>query len=193
MVTTGLKIYPIETTLATTGEKVTIRPLGQEDADRLLEFFRRVPEEERFFLKDDVTSPEVIDDWVSNMDYDLVLPLVAVVDDQIVADCTLHRHQMWARKDIGEIRIVVDPRYRSQGLGTTLTKALIDIAYDSGLDRVLFDLVEEKQEEAIWFAETMGFYREATLYDRIHDKDGFCYNTVIMELPLDEVPQGRRF
>ena len=38
------------------GDEVTMRPMMKTDKDALLDFLRRVPEEDRFYLKDDVTS-----------------------------------------------------------------------------------------------------------------------------------------
>jgi len=84
-------------------------PLAAEDSVPLLNFFRRVPAEERHYLKEDVTSPEVILAWTSNIDPSRVIPIVALVGDEIVADATLHRSRSRARHHIGEIRIVVDP------------------------------------------------------------------------------------
>ena len=37
------------------GDEVTMRPMMKTDKDALLDFLRRVPEEDRFDLKDDVT------------------------------------------------------------------------------------------------------------------------------------------
>jgi hypothetical protein len=42
---------------------VTLRPMVKEDKDRLLAFFRRLPPEDRQFLKDDVTRAEIIEAW----------------------------------------------------------------------------------------------------------------------------------
>jgi hypothetical protein len=49
-----------EIELPRSGLRVTVRPLGADDAVRLLEFFLASPEEDRYFLKEDFTSPEVI-------------------------------------------------------------------------------------------------------------------------------------
>jgi hypothetical protein len=45
------------------------------DEGRLLDFFLRLPEAERFYLKDDVTAPGVIAGWVRALDYERVLPV----------------------------------------------------------------------------------------------------------------------
>ena len=193
MTITEMRTYPREVSLVTTGSRLEVRPLEPGDAQELLEFFLRVPEEDRFYLKEDVTSPEVINEWVRNINHDRVFPLVCVADGQIVADGTLHRPRALARRHIGEIRIVVDPKYRKQGVGTLIITELMDIAYDHRLERVIFQLVEGKQDEAMNIAENIGFTREATLYDHIQDMDGYRYNLVVMEHHLDITPEGRSF
>ena len=44
------------------------------DEAALLDFFLRVPDADRFYLKEDVTSPEVIGRWFEHLDYGRVLP-----------------------------------------------------------------------------------------------------------------------
>ena len=43
------------------GDKVSVRPLGPDGKVRLLEFFERIPEEERYHLKENTASSMVID------------------------------------------------------------------------------------------------------------------------------------
>ena len=66
------------------GEVVAIRPMVSGDEATLLDFFLRLLEEERFYLKDDVTAPGVIAGWVRDLDYERVLPLLAWQHDHIV-------------------------------------------------------------------------------------------------------------
>jgi L-amino acid N-acyltransferase YncA len=168
------------------GTAVTLRPLVKEDQVRLLEFFRRVPEGERYYLKENVASPEVIQDWTSNLDYRRVIPIIALTGDKIVADATLHRSHARARSHIGEIRIVVDPNYRELGLGRRLIQELLDIAAMLRLDRVIFELVAQREKAAIAAAESVGFREVAVLKGWIRDVLGEEQDLVIMEMPLKD-------
>lgn len=187
---TVIRTFPKEIELSDKQSHITIRPLSSEDAFRLSEFFARIPEEERFYLKEDVTSAEVIGNWVQNIDYDRVVPLVALIGEEIVADATLHRHRAGARRHIGEIRVVVDPHYRNLGIGSSLVKELIDIAYDNALDSVIFELVEGKEDAAIKVTESLGFKRVATLKNFVKDMERNRHHLVLMELQLEEWLQG---
>ena len=112
----NIEAYP-KTILLRDETRVELRPLEEADKLRLLQFFERIPEAERFYLKENVTAPEVIKTWTANIDFERVIPIVALAGDRIIADATLHRSRAPARRHIGEFRVVVDPAYREVGLG----------------------------------------------------------------------------
>ena len=175
--------YPKEVKLPNKG-RIIIRPMGSNDGDALLDFFLKIPEEERFYLKEDVTSPEVICQWVQNLNYSRALPLLVFVGNRVVADGTLHRRRAGATKHRGEIRAVVDPEYRNKGVGTALMGELIDIARDSDLERVTWQLVAQEQDSALQTAGALGFVKLATVPDYYRDVLGKPHDMLIMELPL---------
>jgi L-amino acid N-acyltransferase YncA len=168
------------------GTEVLLRPLAAEDSVPLLNFFRRVPVEERHYLKEDVTSPEVILAWTSNIDPSRVIPIVALVGDEIVADATLHRSRSRARHHIGEIRIVVDPDYREVGLGRRLIRELVDIADELRLQKVVLELEGHWKQPAIIAAGSLGFREAAKIKEWVRDYWGDYQDLVIMELPLTD-------
>jgi len=166
------------------GDKVTVRPLDSSDKIRLLEFFERIPEEERYYLKENVASAKVIQGWTTNMDLSKVIPIVAVVGDAIVADATLHLNRTPARHHLGEVRVVVDPAYREVGLGGRLIREILDIAANLGLVKVVFELVAQREVEAVCAAERVGFKEVATLEDRVKDFWGNYQDLILLEIPV---------
>lgn len=182
---TVIRTFPKEIELPNSGLRITIRPLISEDAFRLSEFFLKIPEEDRFFLKEDVTSAEIIGNWAQHIDYDRVVPLVALIGEEIVADATLHRHRAGARRHIGEIRVVVDPKYRNMGVGSLMVKEVVDIAYDNAMDSVIFELVEGKEDGARNMTEGLGFKTIATLKGFVKDMELNRHDLVVMELQLE--------
>src|SRR3990172_696644 len=138
--------YPKEVGLRD-GAAVKIRPLEPGDKDALLEFFLGIGEEERFYLRDDVTSPAVINQWTEKVAYNAVLPLVAMVGERIVAEGVLIRRRGGARSHLGEIRLLVAPGYRGRGLGTVMIQELCDVADDADLNGVLLETVADTQLE----------------------------------------------
>ncbi|HXF50936.1 MAG TPA: GNAT family N-acetyltransferase, partial [Dehalococcoidia bacterium] len=140
-----LTAYPKRVTLRD-GSVVTLRPMEPGDAGGLLEMFRDVPAEDRWFLKEDVTSEKVVREWVEHLDYNRALPLLAVADGKIVADGVLVRRRGVARQHLAEVRIVVHPAWRNRGLGSTILKELCDIAAEADIEKVMSELVEDEKD-----------------------------------------------
>ena len=168
------------------GTAVELRPLEEGDHEALHGFFSRIPEEDLYYLKDDVTDLDVIRNWTHNIDHERVIAIEAVVDGEIVSDATIHRTRAFSRRHIGELRVVVDPRFRQRGLGSHVIRELLDIAKELNLYKVYIDLVTRREEAAIRFAERMGFERVATLPSRIMDYYGGYQDVVVMEVSLSD-------
>lgn len=166
------------------GTKVTIRPLRKEDKVELARFFLRVPEEDRFYLKENVTAPEVIHEWTENIDPERVVPFVAVIGERIVADATLHRSRSPSRRHLGELRIVVDPAYRGRGVASRLIDHMISIGRALGLEKLVFELVDLREGDAIRVVSACGFDEVAVIKDRVKDMYGGHQSLVIMERSL---------
>jgi len=165
-------------------QQITIRPMAPSDEKGLLDFFRRIPQEDRFYLKEDVTSPEVIHRWAENLDYSRALPLLAIMDGKIVADGTLHHRRAGARRHIGEVRVVVDPAYRNRGVGRGLLNKLVDLARDKGVEKLMFEVVADTEEAAKHTAQVLGFVPIAALPGHVKDYCGNHHDLIIMELRI---------
>lgn len=178
-----IEAYP-KTTMLKDETQVVLRPLSKGDLPGLLDLFQRLPEEERLYLKEDVTSSQVIQSWITDIDFSRVIPIVALFDGNIVADATLHRSRAIARSHIGEIRIVVDPAFREVGLGRRLIRELLDIAVTLSLHKVTFELVSKHEDAAISAAMSVGFQQVGVLNEYIRDNWGDYQDLVQLELPL---------
>ncbi len=185
MTTTRVELdaYP-KSLILRDGSKVELRLLNEGDKLSLMRFFEGIPEDERYYLKENVTSPEVIKEWVSHVDINRVFPIVAIVDGEIVADGTLHRSRTMARRHVGELRVIVAPEYRERGLGRRLIRELLDIAAGLGLRKATFELVSERQEAAIMAAMSLGFREVATLKEEVRDFWGNYQDVARLDLPL---------
>jgi L-amino acid N-acyltransferase YncA len=170
--------------LTSDGAQMTIRPMLPEDEDALLDFFRSIPPEDRFYLKEDVTDPRIIARWVQTLDYSRVLPLLAFLDGRIVGDGTLHHRRAGARQHIGEVRVVVAPAYRNCGVGRGLLHKLIDIAGDKGLKTLIFEVVADTEPAARHTAQVLGFVPVAVFPAHVCDLGGTSHDLIIMERRL---------
>ena len=71
------------------GTEVTIRPIEAADVEKSLAFFRQMPDEDRNYLRVDVTRRDVVEHRVEQAVSGEVQRLIALADDRIVADGTL--------------------------------------------------------------------------------------------------------
>ncbi|MBI4391457.1 MAG: GNAT family N-acetyltransferase [candidate division NC10 bacterium] len=181
--------YPREMALRD-GTTAVIRPLAKDDKEALLAFFRAVPQEERLFLKDDVTDEAVIESWVRGLDYGQVLPLVAEVRGRIVADATLHQQKRGWTSHVGKVRIVTHPDFRHKGLASGLIKELIEVARDSGLETLDAEFMSEQVGPIQTFTR-LGFYKVATLSRHVRDQRGRAHDLIVMVHDL--VPDEETF
>ena len=184
---------------------VSIRPLAAGDEDALLAFFRDIPEHERFFLKDDVTSPGP-HPRVGPRRRAPRLPArlrrgphrrTRLRADcsrrgapgrrpsgRIVGEAALVRRRGKARSHLADVRVIVAQDVRHHGLGTALISELCDVARDTGLNGVLFEAVEEAQDEALAAADALGFTRLGRVYGGAIDPEGRLHDVVLLAMPM---------
>lgn len=134
-------------------------------------------------MKDDVTDPELIRKWIFDLDYDNVLPLVAMDKDRIVANGTLKFNPVGWRNHQGEIRTTVDPEYREKGLSTLLIENLIEIAKSMGLEQLTAELAPTL-DKAYFLFEKLGFKEAAVLKNFIKDQEDRYEDLVVMIMDL---------
>src|SRR5436853_3410331 len=148
--------YPQQVALRD-GRKVLLRPFTASDTDMLFEFFQRLPVEYRRFAWDPVESHALIESWGRNIDYEKVLPLLALDGSHIVADATLHRRERGPLRLVGRIKWMIDPAWRGVGLGTTLVNHFIDIGRGNGLRHLSCMLISDLEADAVKTLQDLGF------------------------------------
>src|SRR3989304_4665790 len=63
------------------GARVLLRPLNPDDRQALIDLFEPVSMEDLRYMRHNVTDAEVVGKWVDDLDFDQVLPLVAIIGD----------------------------------------------------------------------------------------------------------------
>ena len=151
-----------------------IRPLESRDRDALEDFLRRIPEGDRTFFKEAAEDAVVVDSWVQDpvgrrlaLDGAAVLGYVAVVP--------LHG---WS-SHVGEIRLIVDPERRGEGVGTALARHAIIEALRTGLSKLVVEVLAT-QEYTIEMFRTLGFDPEALLTGQVRDRSGELLDLMIL-------------
>jgi L-amino acid N-acyltransferase YncA len=175
--------YPLEAELKG-GTKVVLRPMKRQDERAIVEFFGDLTDEDRLYLRNDVSSIQVIRTWINNLDYRRVFPLLALVDDKVVGNGTLHRKPYNWMRHMGEVRVVVSPDFRKLGLGKVLASELLANAEDEGLVRLSAEVVIN-QKSALELFTRIGFSEEATLKGYVQDAKGQQRDLIVMSKDIE--------
>ncbi len=139
------------------GRRVLLRPFTESDTAALHEFFQRLPPEFRRFAWENVEDRGLVESWGQNVDYAKVLPILALHDQKVVADATLHRRKGGPLRLVGRVNWLIDPDYRGQGLGTLLVNNFINIARGSGLRHLSCMLISDLESDAVRTLLDLGF------------------------------------
>ena len=167
------------------GAKVTIRPLESDDVEALYTFFQSIPRKDRIFLKDDIRDKSIIEGWCNNIDWDIVIPIVAIVDGEIAAEVSLHRERRGWKSHIGKLRLVVHPEYRRQGLAVEMVNEVISVALHTGsIEQLNAECMVDAQRGAILLLQLVGFVQRALLPDQVRDIEGSLHDLALLSYTL---------
>lgn len=155
-----------------------VRPMESSDEEALVEFFKRMPVDDRQLLKDDVTKSSVIRGWIRNLDYTNILPLLVFKDGRVVADATIHRDKRGWSRHVAEIRVSLDPEFRGRGLARRLLQEFIEIGPELNV-AILTASVLDVQQEAREMVESLGFVRIASLPQHAIDLAGVVHDVLV--------------
>lgn len=162
---TALRAHPH--TLAD-GRRVTIRPMASTDADRELGFLERLSEDSRYlrFQKSIADPSPSLVRFLTDVDQTRHVALACTFDDgrdeHIVGDA---RYVVQDDGTSCEFGILIDDAWRKSGIAGLLMLALIEIARQRGLSRML-GLVLHANRAMLKFARALGFRIEADAGDR---------------------------
>ena len=174
------------------GSEVWLRPLRPEDRDRLYAFFKLLPTRDRRYFKHDVSQREVITNWCQNIDYDNVLPILAVVkeDDheRVVADATLHTERHGWATHVARIRCVIAKEMRKKGLAIIMLREVYDRAVMRGIQKIQAE-IRDDNTQAIALIKRLGFKKEAVFRNHAMDMQGKLHDMLIFYNDLSDLWQ----
>jgi GNAT superfamily N-acetyltransferase len=173
------------------GTPVFLREPTMDDLACSLRFYRGLPPEDRRYLKLDVTKSDVVERRIRQAVERKIHRIIALIEDEIVADGTLDfSEDMW-RRHLGEIRVVVAREYQRLGLGRLIIADLFHSAKRRGVEKIVAKMAAP-QTAARKIFERLGFHVDSVLPDFIKDVDGKLQSLVIMSCTLDELSEELR-
>lgn len=164
------------------GTYVLLRALTRDDKTHLIEFYKAVGEDDLPYFRHNVKDEQVIASWCDQLNYNEVIPIVALVKDHVVGSASLHFFG-GPKRHVGEVRLFLAKDYRKRGLGMKMIHALIDLARKQGLSILLAEVIADMTKVVRAF-EKLGFHPDCTIEDYFMFPDGDQRDVVLMSMPL---------
>jgi ribosomal protein S18 acetylase RimI-like enzyme len=160
------------------------RPVSSDDADALGAFVAGIRPSDRTFLDDQLLDPDRVAAWATDP---TATGLVAVDGERILAVGSLRPGSGWT-SHVGVLRVVVGEVDRGGGVGRTLVLALLGVAAQRGVAKVVVEVMAANVAAARLF-ERLGFVAEATLRDHVRDARGNYQDLTVLTTWIDH--EGR--
>jgi len=168
------------------GTEVTIRPLAPQDIDRLMEFYGALPEEDRKYLKFDVTDRKVVAKRLRRVETGDDIRVVAVHGGLIVASGALELSgEAWSKHQ-GEVRVIVARPFQKRGLGTIMIRELYFIAVQNRIQTIVARMMRP-QVGAQKIFRRLGFHEESLMPDFVKDIQGSAQDLIVMTCDVQEL------
>jgi GNAT superfamily N-acetyltransferase len=151
-----------------------IRALEARDQEALERFLRGIPEGDRTFFKEAVDDPAVLESWVAPG----TGRWLAVRDDDVLGYVAVVPLHGWS-SHVGEIRLIVDPQHRGEGVGTALARHAILEALRLGCSKQVVEVLAD-QEYTVAMFRGLGFDPEALLSGHVRDRAGELHDLMIL-------------
>lgn len=173
-----LKGFP-QTISLKEGGTVTVRPTTRGDEQALLAFYRELPQEDRLFLKDDVTTESWAERFIQRIERGEAISLMAEQNGTVLAEATLYRPRHGWSTHVGELRVAVACGHRRKGVAAALLRLLVRLATDQGVEKIVVEVVENQVAARRVFGK-LGFQQEAVLRGHVKDTRGIRRDLLIL-------------
>ena len=168
------------------GLEVTIRRLTANDIDRLMEFYGSLPEEDRKYLKFDVTDRKVVAKRLRRVENGDDIRVAAIHGGVIVASGALELSgEAWSKHQ-GEIRVIIARPFQRRGLGTIMIRELYFIAVQNQLTTVVARMMRP-QAGALKIFRRLGFREDSLLPDFVKDIGGDSQDLIVMSCEVKDL------
>jgi L-amino acid N-acyltransferase YncA len=171
------RIYP--RVVPNPGGEVTLRLLTPEDGAAVLAFAQKLSTHDLLFLRRDISQPKVVAAWMEATKLGRIVTVLATRDSMVLGCATIVRDDLAWSRHVGELRVILEPSSRGQGLGQILSQECFELAIESGIEKLTAQMTVD-QRGAIGVFEGLGFRAEALLHDQVKDRDGKTHDIVIL-------------
>jgi ribosomal protein S18 acetylase RimI-like enzyme len=166
--------------------EVEYRRIRSDDRAALQAFADRIPAGDRSFFDRVLLHQVAVAGWT------MAVPArrsVAVDGADIVGIVTVVPGAGWTRH-VGELRAIVQPDRRGEGVGQALVRIGLDLARELELEKVTVEVMASNSG-AIAMFEALGFRQEARLVGQVRDGANELQDLLILSLRIDAAVTGR--
>lgn len=175
----------IKTFIGKKGNQIKIREPRLSDLDNVLKFVNDLVKEEALILINQKISRREEERWLKKTIKDIKrgnrIQLIVEVNGKFGGNCEIRRQEK-RKKHVGEIGISLAKKYRDEGIGYELLRALIDEGHRLGL-RLLTLTCFENNDRAIHVYEKLGFKKAGLVPKALFYQDKYI-GEVTMYLEL---------
>lgn len=157
-----------------------LRPITPDESERLAAMLAAMPAYDRTFFKEPVDV-----DTARRWSVDGRPRWLLLRDDEAVAYLAV-LPGVGLSSHVGELRMIVAPDHRRQGIGSKLARYALLHAIELGLEKLTVEVAAEKTGDIEMFV-GIGFEAEALLKDHIRDRDGQLRDLMVLSHQLDDV------
>ena len=168
--------------------EVVIRALAEADLPGLHRFFAELPEEDRIFLRMDVTDHEQVERRLRETREGKAFRLVALDGESIAAYGVLELEGHGWQEHVGELRLIVGRAWQRAGLGMNLARELYLLAVQERVEEIVARMMGP-QRGARRILQRLGFKEEVVLPDHVKDRKGRLQDLVVMRCKLQTLLQ----
>ncbi len=149
-----------------------------------MRFAQALPKQDLLFLRTDITDPRMVDEWITKVEADRSVTILAYDGEHLAGYATLHHDEVLWTRHVGEIRMNVGADYRGIRLGARLVEEMFAIAKEIGLKKITANMTSDQKAARATF-ERIGFRPEALLADHVVDAEGRMHDMLIMSYDVD--------
>jgi len=177
--------YP-KTFHLSSGRPFRIRLMEPTEADKgaILNFARKLNENDLLYLRTDITDPAVVAQWIQNLETGQTTSLIAEADGEVAGYASVHNEPARWTRCVGELRVNAGQHFRGVGLGRALVAEAFSLGKALGL-RKLYGMLTPDQHGARTAFERLGFRVEAALHEWVQDRSGRLRDILVLTYELD--------
>ena len=159
-----------------------VQPVRVEQRQALVDFASRIPDRDRSLLDAPLLSQVAVAGWTQ------AVPerRLAALDDEgaVIGLVTVVRGVGWS-SHVADMRVIVDPNRRGQGVGRHLAEQGVELARELGMTKVMIEVMAANTGAAAMLA-ALGFEEEARLRGQVRDGAGQMQDLVLLSRWLED-------